>query len=82
MAKFRVDSLKLGEETITACFPYKGILSSSIKITTGIARSLAGIKSHTDYSTHSAWKYWGPLIDIFGNVIGVIVSKLNSEFMI
>ncbi len=85
-ASFRVGSLLLGEDVITAGFPYKNLLSSSIKITTGIVSSLAGIQNDQKVIQITApiqpGNSGGPLIDEAGNIIGVIVSKLSSEFMI
>ena len=85
-AHFRVGSLLLGEDVITAGFPYKNLLSSSIKITTGIVSSLAGIQNDNKVIQITApiqpGNSGGPLIDEAGNVVGVIVSKLSSEFMI
>jgi S1-C subfamily serine protease len=86
VAKFRSEPLILGEEIVTAGFPYKDILSSGIKITTGIVSSLAGIRNDTKVMQITApiqpGNSGGPLIDIYGNIVGVIVSKLNSDFMI
>ncbi len=86
VATFRNEPVVLGEEIITAGFPYKDILSSSIKITTGIVGSLAGIRNDQKVMQITApiqpGNSGGPLIDSYGNIIGVIVSKLDSEFMI
>ena len=85
VATFRNEPVVLGEEIITAGFPYKDILSSSIKITTGIVGSLAGIRNDEKVMQITApiqpGNSGGPLIDAYGSVIGVIVSKLDSEFM-
>ena len=85
-SKLRVGSPVLGEEIIVAGYPYKGLLSSDVKITSGIVSSLAGIQNNDSLLQITApiqpGNSGGPLIDKFGNVIGVIVSKLNTEFML
>lgn len=83
---FRESEPVLGEQVITAGFPYKGLLSSGIKITSGIVSSLAGMRNDSRLIQITApiqpGNSGGPLIDSYGNVIGVIVSKLNSTFML
>jgi len=85
-ASFKSQSAHLGEEVITAGFPYKNLLSSSVKITKGIISSLAGIKDDVRVFQITAsiqpGNSGGPLIDSYGNVVGVIVSKLNSKIML
>lgn len=82
---FRESNPILGEAVITAGFPYKGLLSSDIKISTGNVSSLAGMKDDSRLIQISApiqpGNSGGPLLDNYGNVIGVIVSKLSSAFM-
>ncbi len=82
IVKFRADDIQLGEKVIVAGFPYRGELSSGINITTGTISSLAGIKNDPRVIQISApvqpGNSGGPLLDDNGDVIGVIVSKLNS----
>jgi S1-C subfamily serine protease len=86
VAKIRVNTPVLGEQVIVAGYPYKGLLSSGIKITSGIVSSLAGLQNDEKLIQITApiqpGNSGGPLIDQYGNIIGVIVSKLNSEFML
>lgn len=85
-AKFSVATVVLGQEVVTAGFPYKNLLSSSIKITTGIVSSLAGVKNDNRVVQITApiqpGNSGGPLIDLNGYVIGVIVSKLDSKIIL
>lgn len=84
-SSFRESNPILGESIITAGFPYKGLLSSDIKISDGIVSSLAGVKNDSLSIQITApiqpGNSGGPLLDSHGNVIGVIVSKLNSAFI-
>lgn len=85
-ATFKVGTAVLGEEVVTAGFPYKNLLSSSIKISTGIISSLAGVKNDMKVVQITApiqpGNSGGPLIDASGHVVGVIVSKLNSKLVL
>lgn len=84
-AIFSVNTAILGEEVVAAGFPYKQVLSSSIKISTGIISSLAGVRNDKKVVQITApiqpGNSGGPLIDFYGNVVGVVVSKLNSKLM-
>jgi len=86
IATFRKGNARLGEEVVVAGFPYKDLLSKGIKITTGNVSSLAGMDNNFNLLQITApiqpGNSGGPLIDNYGNVIGVIVSKLSSMFMI
>jgi len=83
---FRESKPILGEQVIAAGFPYKGLLSSGIKITDGIVSSLAGMNNDPRVIQITApiqpGNSGGPLIDNYGNVVGIIVSKLSSTFML
>ncbi|MCF6289090.1 MAG: trypsin-like peptidase domain-containing protein [Proteobacteria bacterium] len=82
-AKFSVGTVVLGQEVVTAGFPYKNLLSSSIKISTGIVSSLAGVRDDNNVVQITApiqpGSSGGPLIDPSGYIIGAIVSKLDSK---
>ena len=84
-AIFSVNTAVLGGQVVAAGFPYKQLLSSSIKISTGIISSLAGIKDDKKVVQITApiqpGNSGGPLIDAYGNIVGVIVSKLDSKLM-
>jgi S1-C subfamily serine protease len=63
-------------------FPLSGLLSSTGNATTGNISALGGIGDDPRHLQISApvqpGNSGGPLVDMSGNVIGVIVSKLNA----
>src|ERR1700730_15413313 len=73
--------LKPGEEIIVIGFPLRGLLSSAPTITTGIVSSLAGLRDDRTRFQISApvqpGNSGGPVLDRAGNVVGMVVSKLN-----
>jgi hypothetical protein len=80
--RFRTgDPLKPGEDIIVIGFPLRGLLSSSPTVTTGIVSSLAGLRDDRTRFQISApvqpGNSGGPVLDKSGNVVGMIVSKLN-----
>jgi trypsin-like peptidase/uncharacterized protein DUF4189 len=80
--RFRsADQLKPGEEIIVIGFPLKGLLSSAPTVTTGIVSSLAGLRDDRTRFQISApvqpGNSGGPVLDRAGNVVGMVVSKLN-----
>ena len=80
--RFRTgDPLKPGEDIIVIGFPLRGLLSSSPTVTTGIVSSLAGLRDDRTRFQISApvqpGNSGGPVLDKSGNVVGMVVSKLN-----
>jgi serine protease Do len=80
--RFRTeDPLKPGEDIIVIGFPLRGLLSSAPTITTGIVSSLAGLRDDRTRFQISApvqpGNSGGPVLDKAGNVVGMVVSKLN-----
>ncbi|GAB4356962.1 MAG: hypothetical protein Kow0026_17000 [Oricola sp.] len=74
---------KLGEEIVALGYPLSGLLSDTIKITTGNISSLAGIGNDPRYLQFSApiqpGNSGGPLIDRSGSVVGVISATVRKE---
>ena len=74
--------VKLGEEIVVIGFPLRGLLSSGPTVTTGIVSSLAGIGGDRTQMQISApvqqGNSGGPVLDKSGNVVGVVVSKLDA----
>lgn len=72
----------LGEDVMVAGYPLTGLLSSDIVVTGGHVNSLAGLRNDPTSLQISApvqpGNSGGPLIDKSGNIVGVIVSKLNA----
>ncbi len=74
--------VRRGEAVITYGYPLYGLLSSGPSLTTGNISALAGLRDNPALFQISAavqpGSSGGPLFDDRGNVIGVVVSKLNA----
>ncbi|MGG5820193.1 S1C family serine protease [Falsiroseomonas sp. HW251] len=79
----REANLRRGEGVLTYGFPLAGLLSSGPTLTTGEISALAGLGDNQRQFQISApvqpGNSGGPLLDMSGNVVGVIVSKLNAQ---
>jgi S1-C subfamily serine protease len=73
---------RLGESVAAYGFPYPGVLSASGNFTMGNITSLSGMGDDTRFLQMSApvqpGNSGGPLLDMSGNVIGVVESQLNA----
>jgi S1-C subfamily serine protease len=71
-----------GEGVVTYGFPLAGLLSSGPTLTTGEVSALAGLADNQRHLQISApvqpGNSGGPLLDMRGQVVGVVVSKLNA----
>lgn len=74
-------SIRVGDNVFVYGFPLPGLLASSGNFTTGNVTATAGIGDNTSFFQISApvqpGNSGGPLLDEFGNIAGVIVSKLD-----
>lgn len=81
-AKLRQNNAVIGESVIVFGFPLPGILSKSGNLTTGVVSATSGVGNNQRNIKISApvqpGNSGGPLLDQSGNVIGVVVSKLNA----
>ncbi len=70
-----------GESVMAAGYPLSGLLSSDLIVTTGIVNSLAGIANDASQIQVSAQvspgNSGGGLLDKSGNLVGIVVSKLD-----
>ena len=77
---FRSSQPRLGEDIVALGYPLAGLLSSSIKITTGNINAIAGIDNDTRFLQISApiqpGNSGGPLVDRTGRVIGINTGTL------
>ena len=77
---FRVGA-RLGENIAVYGFPLTGLLATSGNFTVGTITAMAGLGDDTRFFQISApiqpGNSGGPVLDRFGNVVGVVVSKLN-----
>ena len=76
---------ELLQDVYVAGFPFGNMVSTSVKVTKGIISSLTGIGNNfsniqIDAALQSG-NSGGPIIDEFGNVVGVAVSKLDAKYM-
>lgn len=83
IASLRLETkLGLGEEIFAMGYPLAGVLSSEVKMTSGMINSLAGIGGDVRHVQISAaiqpGSSGGPLLDHKAQVIGIITAKLNS----
>ncbi len=72
----------IGEPVMAAGYPLAGLLSTDVIVTDGIVNALAGLRNSTSHLQVSAaiqrGNSGGPLLDRGGNVVGIVVSKLNA----
>lgn len=74
--------VRVGADIYTYGFPLMGLLSKTGNFTVGYVTSAAGIGDDTSHLQISApvqpGNSGGALVDAYGNVVGVVVSKLNA----
>lgn len=74
--------IRPGDDVVALGFPLQGLLASSVTVTTGIVSNLAGIGDNRAFLQITApvqpGNSGGPLLDNAGNLVGVIVAKLNA----
>lgn len=85
-----IDAIPLSDENpypaqdiYVAGYPFGNLISSTIKITRGIISSVSGLgNNYSNVQIDAALQpgnSGGPIVDEFGNVVGVAVSKLALE---
>jgi S1-C subfamily serine protease len=81
-ATFRASDIRKGETVVVAGFPLPGVLATDLKITTGTVSGHAGPGNNKTLLQLSApvqqGNSGGPLLDLSGQVVGVVVSKLDA----
>jgi S1-C subfamily serine protease len=79
-ARIRDRSFHSGDSVIAIGFPYHGLLSSDLRVTTGIVSSLSGMRNDTRFLQISApvqpGNSGGPLLDTSGQIVGVVTGKI------
>ena len=80
----RRDTIRLGEDIIALGFPLDGLLSDSIKMTTGNVNALSGLENDARYLQVSTpiqpGNSGGPVIDRHGHVIGITTAVLSKNY--
>lgn len=81
-----VNSASLGETVFTVGFPMPSIQGIAPKVTKGVISSLKGIRDDMKHYQIDAsiqpGNSGGPLSDQYGDLIGIIVARINDEFVI
>jgi S1-C subfamily serine protease len=76
-------AIRRGEGVVAYGFPLAGLLSSDPKLTRGEVNGLRGLGDNPNQFQISAeiqpGNSGGPLVDMQGNIVGVVVSKLNAQ---
>jgi hypothetical protein len=82
--RLRNSPTRLGEDITAFGYPLHGLLSDSIKVTTGNINSLVGMENDTRYLQISTplqpGNSGGPIVDRSGSVVGVTTAVLGSKF--
>ena len=83
-AKFRASpGIRVGEDVVVAGFPLQSVLQNGLNVTRGNVSAMGGIGGNTAEMQMTApvqpGNSGGPLFDMSGNVVGVVVSRLNSQ---
>jgi hypothetical protein len=83
MASFReAQPPRPAEPVLVVGYPLQGLLTSDASVTTGIVSALAGLHNDKKQLQITApvqpGNSGGPLVDAAGNVIGIVVGKLNA----
>lgn len=83
-AKFRASpGIRVGEEVVAAGFPFPQVLQNGLNVTRGNVSAMGGIGGNTAEMQMTApvqpGNSGGPLFDMSGNVVGVVVSGLNAQ---
>jgi S1-C subfamily serine protease len=82
LATFRTGkSVRAGDEVVAMGYPLRGLLASEPIVTVGTISALAGLSDDVRFLQFSApvqpGNSGGPLLDISGNVVGIVVGKLD-----
>ena len=81
-ATFSTNPGRVGQPVMAVGFPLRGLVSSGVNVTTGNVSALAGANDDTGMLQMTApvqpGNSGGPLLDQSGNVIGVVVAKLDA----
>ena len=86
VANFRSGpAIRPGDDVVVVGFPLSGLLADQVNVTTGSVSALAGLHNDNHLLQMSApvqpGSSGGPLFDLSGNVIGIVVTKLNARLV-
>ena len=74
--------IRPADPVVVLGFPYAGLLATAPQVTTGAVSALAGLRDDTRYLQLTApvqpGNSGGPLLDLSGNVVGIISARINE----
>jgi S1-C subfamily serine protease len=84
VATFRNDpAVRAGDDVVAVGFPLSGLLADQVNVSVGTVNALAGLYNDLHMMQMSApvqpGSSGGPLFDASGNIVGVVVTKLNAK---
>lgn len=72
-----------GDDVVAVGYPLNGLLADQVNVTVGTINALAGMYNDQHQVQMSApvqpGSSGGPLFDVSGNVVGIVVTKLNAK---
>lgn len=85
-ATFRDDpAVRPGDDVVAVGYPLSGLLADQVNVSTGTVNALAGLYNDLHVLQMSApiqpGSSGGALFDASGNVVGVVVTKLNAKLV-
>ena len=79
----RSEDVRLGEKVLVAGYPFGDAFSNTIKVTTGVVSATRGPGDDSgEFQLDAAVQpgnSGGPIYDRSGNIVGVVVSRLNKQ---
>jgi S1-C subfamily serine protease len=86
VASFRDDPpVRPGDDIVAVGYPLSGLLADQVNVSTGTVNALAGLYNDVHLLQMSApvqpGSSGGPLFDASGNVVGIVVTKLNAKIV-
>ena len=83
---FRDDpAVRPGDDVVAVGYPLSGLLADQVNVSTGTVNALAGLYNDLHVLQMSApvqpGSSGGALFDVSGNVVGVVVTKLNAKLV-
>lgn len=79
---FRLSSLQSGEAVVALGYPLRGLLANEVGVSTGTVSALGGLKDDRSLVQIQApiqpGNSGGPLLDMTGAVVGVVVAQLDA----
>ena len=82
--KVNAETIDVGDNVFILGYPMPGVMGQEIKLTNGIISSRSGFQGDVNKYQTSApiqpGNSGGPMFDSKGNVVGIVVSKIDNEY--